>query len=292
MNMRTLAPPPLRPYQEADVARIRAAYAAGARRVCFHLPTGGGKNVVFTYILAAAAAKGARVVILAHRIEILDQIVAALTLFGVPHGIIAAGCPETPDAPVQVASVFTLARRLGSIGVDIVIIDECHHAVAATWRCILEALPGARVLGVTATPERLDGKGLNDIFEALVTGPSVKELIAQGFLAPFTAFGPKAGPDLSGVGIAAGDYRIDQLAEIMSGSVVVRSAVSEYRRLCPGAPAIVFCVDISHSMAVARAFAEDGWRAAHLDGTTPRRLVRKLKLWPKGRYGVEFCSSG
>jgi DNA repair protein RadD len=265
------ARPVLRPYQEADVARLRAAFAAGTSRLCYQLPTGGGKTVVFIYILAAAAAKDSRVLVLAHRTEIIEQIVAALTLSGIPHGIIAAGCDETPAAPVQVASVFTLARRLGSIGAfDLVIIDECHHAVATTWRGILETLPGARVLGVIATPERLDGKGLNDVFEELSSGPSVKELIAQGFLAPFTAFGPKYGPDLSGIGVTAGDYRLDQLAEIMGQSVVIKSAVSEYRRLCPGAPAIAFCVDIAHSEAVAHAFSNDGWRAAHLDGTTPR----------------------
>jgi superfamily II DNA or RNA helicase len=273
--MKLLAPPPLRPYQEVDVARIRAGYAAGAIRICYQLPTGGGKTIIFCYILAAAVAKGARVIVLAHRIEILEQIVAALTLFGIPHGIIAAGYPETPDAPVQVASVFTLARRLGSIsafGFDFIVIDECHHAVASTWRCILAALPDARILGVSATPERLDGKGLNDIFEDLISGPSQKELIERGFLAPFTAFGPRTGtgPDLRGIGVAAGDYRIDQLAALMGTSVVISSAVSEYRRLCPGAPAIAFCVDIAHSQAVTRAFVDDGWRAAHLDGNTPR----------------------
>ncbi len=278
-----IAPPALRPYQEADVGRIRAAYAGGASRLCYQLPTGGGKTIVFAYILAAAAAKGARVLILAHRIEIIEQIAAALTSFGVRHGIVAAGHPETPAAAVQVASVFTLVRRLstlsscrrgrslGGIGsFDLVIIDECHHAVASTWRDIIAALRDARILGVSATPERLDGKGLDDIFEELIAGPSVKDLIGQGFLAPFTAFGPKTGPDLGGIGITAGDYRIDQLAAVMSGSVIVRSAVSEYRRLCPGVPAITFCVDIDHSQAVTRAFLADGWRAAHLDGTTPR----------------------
>jgi DNA repair protein RadD len=269
--------PTLRAYQQGDVDRLRQHYANGVARVCYQLPTGGGKTIVFCYIAAAAAAKGSRILVLAHRTEILEQIDRALTLFGVGHGIIAAGYPGAPHERVQIASVFTLAQRLDGIGTyDLVVVDECQHAVASTWVTILLALPGARLLGVSATPERLDGKGLDDIFEELVRGPTVRELIDLGYLAAFTAFGPKIGPDLGGIKIAAGDYRLDQLALRMADSVVVQSAVTEYRRLCPGAPAIAFCVDLDHSRQVAKAFSDDGWRAAHVEGATHRDERRDL----------------
>jgi DNA repair protein RadD len=269
--------PALRPYQQQGVDEIRAHFANGVGRVCYQLPTGGGKTVIFCYILAAAAAKGSRVLVLTHRVEILEQIDLTLNAFGIPHGIIAAGYPAAPNERVQIASVFTLALRLDRIShFDLVIIDECHHAAADTWRSILAALQGAWVLGVSATPERLDGKGLDDIFEELVKGPTVRELIDQEYLARYTAYGPKVGPDLNGVKVTAGDYRIDQLAELMADSVVIGSAVSEYRRLCPGAPAIAFCVDIAHSRQVAQAFCNDGWRAAHVDGNTHRDERRDL----------------
>jgi superfamily II DNA or RNA helicase len=159
--------PILRDYQQNGINDIRRRYAGGARRVLYQAPTGSGKTVLFAHVVAGAVERGKRVVILGHRQEIVDQISEALDALGVPHGIIAAGHPETPLLPVQVASVATLVRRLAQFqGADLLVIDECHHAVAGSWRKIIAALPNARILGVTATPERLDGQGLRDIFDA------------------------------------------------------------------------------------------------------------------------------
>jgi superfamily II DNA or RNA helicase len=165
--------------------------------------------------------------------------------------------------------VATLVRRLDRTAPpDLIVIDECHHAVAGFWRKSLSAWPQAKVLGVSATPERLDGKSLDDIFEELVLGPSIAELIEQEFLAPFTVFAPAKAPDLSGIRTRAGDYAVDQLAGAMSREVVIGGAVDEYARICPGVPAIAFCVDIMHSKMVAERFTARGYRAAHVDGTT------------------------
>jgi superfamily II DNA or RNA helicase len=263
--------PQLRPYQQNDVARLRQCFADGARRVLYQAPTGSGKTVLFSTIVAGAAARGNRVVILGHRQEIVDQISAALDELGVTHGIIAAGYDETPDAAVQVASVATLVRRLDRLAaVDLAVIDESHHAVAGTWRKITDALPQAKLLGVTATPQRLDGKGLSDIFDTLVIGPSIDELTEAGYLAPATCFAPERLPDLSRVHSRAGDFAIDELGEVMRAGVVIGSAVDEYQRLCAGVPAIAFCVDIKHSQLVAERFAARGYRAAHVDGDTDK----------------------
>src|SRR6516164_2761066 len=122
----------LRPYQEADLARIRAAYASGRRRVLYAAPTGSGKTRIFSTVVAGAAARGNRVTILGHRDEIVRQICDALTELGVAHGIIAAGYPELPEMPVQVASVATLVRRLHRLDPvpDLCVVDEAHHAAA------------------------------------------------------------------------------------------------------------------------------------------------------------------
>ena len=107
----------------------------------------------------------------------------ALAAEGLAYGIIAAGYPENASASVLVGMAQTFAHRSGRLDdVHFVIVDEAHHVVAATWRAILEQVPHARVLGVTATPERLDGKGLREAFDALMIGPTVKELIAGGWL--------------------------------------------------------------------------------------------------------------
>jgi DNA repair protein RadD len=268
--------PALRPYQEKGVAEIRQAFAGGARRVLYVAPTGSGKTVLFAYVVAGAVARGNSVVIVGHRQEIVDQIDGALDVLGVAHCIIAAGHPETPG-PVQVASAATLVRRLGNHAApDLLVLDEAHHAVAGTWEKIIAAAPEARILGCSATPERFDGKGLSDVFETMVLGPSTAELIGQGFLSRFTAFAPDRSPDLAGVRSRAGDYAIEQLSQAMSRRIVIGAAVDEYARRCAGAPAIVFAVDIAHSQLVAERFAERGYRAAHVDGDTPADERRSM----------------
>ena len=268
----------LRPYQQDDIERIRAAYASGAKRVLYQGPTGSGKTVLFAIIVAGAAARGNRVTILGHRDEIVRQITDALTELGVPHGIVAAGYPETPLLPVQVASVATLVRRLHHLDPppDLLVPDEAHHCAANTWRKIIAAVPQAKILGVTATPQRLDGKGLDDIYDELIIGPSVESLIQQGYLSPFTTYAPERRLDLSHVHTRAGDYALDELAETMSAGVIIEGAVDEYVRLCAGVPAIAFCVDIAHSELVTAAFAARGFRAAHVDGKTPAFERRAL----------------
>jgi superfamily II DNA or RNA helicase len=140
--------------------------------VLFVLATGGGKTIVFAFITMNAAAKGNSIILLAHRQEITDQISAALTAMGVVHGRIQPGHPMTTDL-VQVGMVQTVARRLGRLTEPaLLVIDEAHHAVAGTWSMIAAAWPDAKILGVTATPERLDGVGLREAFDEIVIGPT------------------------------------------------------------------------------------------------------------------------
>src|SRR6516164_3949750 len=214
----------LRPYQERDVGELRQRFGRGVRRVCYQAPTGSGKTVLFAFIVAGAMARGNRTVIIGHRDEIVRQVSAALVELDVAHGIIAAGYERT-KAPVQVANVATLVRRLEEVEApDLIVVDEAHHSVAGMWRKILAHWPAAKVLGVTATPERLDGKGLDDVFDELVIGPTVAELIAGTFLSPFTTFAPARSPDLSGVRSRAGDYAVDQLSAAMSKGIIVDGA--------------------------------------------------------------------
>ena len=270
----------LRAYQRADLDCIIAAFNEGVRRILYTLPTGGGKTVIFTDLAREVDAAGLGVIILTHRDELMQQASQALQRLGVLHGVIAAGGAAPTRHRVQVASVFTLVRRLDWLAGHsprLVIVDEAHHAAASTWKRIMAALPEeADILGVTATPRRLDGKPLDDHFDRLICGPSIAKLIDDEWLAPCTVFTPPRGPDLSKVKIRAGDYAVDQLAEVMGRRVVISGAVKEYERLCPGKPAIAFCVDIDHSERVARAFAARGWRAAHVDGETPTRHRREL----------------
>ena len=190
--------PTLWPFQSELLDDVRANFKI-ARRVCMVSPTGSGKTVMFSSIVDSAMRRGRRCLILAHRAELIDQIDQALINLGVPHGVIAPGYPSTPE-PVQVASIQSLVRRLDKHNdFDLVIVDECHHATARTWRAVIDAMPKAKVLGVTATPERADGAGLGDVFEVMVEGPKTAWLIENGSLVPYVAYAPTEAPDLSNI---------------------------------------------------------------------------------------------
>jgi superfamily II DNA or RNA helicase len=264
----------LYPFQTDCVNRLRAAFQAGMRKVLFVLPTGGGKTIVFSHIAEQAMRLGRRTLTLVHRQELIEQTVKALARFGIECGVIAAGYEPRPS-DVQVASVMTAVRREVD-EFDLVIVDEAHHAVAGSWRHVLDQLPSAPVLGVTATPERLDGRGLGDVFDEMVIGPSTAELTKLGYLAPAAVYAPSKGPDLSGINIVAGDYNQAQLEKRMLTQELVGDAVTQYRRRADGLPAIAFCVGIRHSRAVCEEFISAGYRAAHVDGETPNDERRDI----------------
>jgi len=265
----------LRSYQAELVAGIRAAFAAGRRAPLAVAPTGAGKTVIFSYVAHGAAAKGRTVVVLVHRRELIRQASRKLTETGVPHGIIAPGHTPTRDL-VQVASVQTLGRRLGDPryqAPDLIIIDEAHHAVAGQWATVAAAYPNARLLGVTATPQRMDGLGLGisagGPFDEMVLGPTVADLIAGGYLTPTRVFAPAEAPDLRGIKTRGGDYETGALADAMSKPQVVGCAVGHYQHHAAGLPAILFSPSVAHAEATAEAFRAAGVRAVAASGSTP-----------------------
>jgi superfamily II DNA or RNA helicase len=193
-------------------------------------PTGSGKTVLFSYITSQVLKRGARVVIVAHRREILDQISGTLSKVSVPHGFIQAGKPMSKQ-PAMVASIQTLGRRLDQVTTpDLVIIDEAHHSVSKSYVEMFARWPEAKFIGVTATPERLDGKGLGAMFDRMVMGPSVQWLIDNGFLAKPVYYAPKHTPDLSSVSKVAGDFDRAETDEIIDTPRITGDAVTHYRK--------------------------------------------------------------
>ena len=166
----------LRDYQLQLLADLRAALKAH-RRVCAVMPTGAGKGQTIGAIVQGAARKGRKVLVLAHRAELIEQLTGTVRAWGLESDVISPG-RALQGQQVAVGSVQTVARRLGRLPVpDLIIQDEAHHLVAGNvWGRIIEAWPSAHLIGKTATPERLDGKGLGveagGYFEALVLGPS------------------------------------------------------------------------------------------------------------------------
>lgn len=262
----------LRPYQQQAINDLRAAFRNGAKAPLLVAPTGAGKTVIFSAIAAATAAKGRNGLILVHRRELVTQASRKLTDAGVAHGIIAAGM-DGANASIQVASVQTLIRRLQKITTppDLIIIDEAHHAAAGSWQVIINNWPDVPLIGVTATPCRLDGKGLGNVFDTLIEGPSVQMLTSAGYLSPARIYAPPMVADLSGLKRRAGDYAIDQAADAMTRPTVTGDAIKHYRTLAGDQQAIAFCCSVNHAESVRDSFATAGINSELLLGNTSDR---------------------
>jgi superfamily II DNA or RNA helicase len=265
----------LRDYQTGGIADVRAAIRAGHRRIVLVVPVGGGKTTMASEIIRLATERGRRCLFIAHRRELIDQAVARLARFGIVAGIIQAGRPRM-EAPVQVASIDTLVNR-ENVPADIVIADECQHARAGRWTTTLARYPNAILLGLTATPFRLDGKGLGFIFDKIVAPVTVRELIRRGVILEPRVFGPDIAAELKGVHTVAGEFNQRELGERMNQRRLVGNIVEHWMEAAgPGSAGgvkrtIVFAVNVEHSQAIIERFREAGIAAEHVDAKTPNR---------------------
>jgi superfamily II DNA or RNA helicase len=244
-------------------------------------------TVTFSFVVQNAVRKGTRVVIIAHRREIVCQISKALTDIGVEHGIVAPGFRGT-SALVQVAMVQTLVKRLGAIPTPgLLVIDECHHAAAGSWLKIMEAWKGCKVLGVTATPIRLDKKGLGVAFDDMVCGPTTNELIERGALAPYLYFAPPSDVDMTGLRVVSGDWEAEASDHAVIQSRALGDAVEHYKKYLIGRPALAFCASVAGAEEIAAYFTQAGIPAMSVDGgmKTAER-VRRLKMLEDGELMI------
>jgi DNA repair protein RadD len=241
----------LREYQERAISDLRSQYAAGKRAPVLVLPTGAGKTVIASSIIRQATQRNRKVLFLVHRTELLSQSVSKLENAGVANlRIIRAGQDLGSQlAPVTVASIPTLTRfdvtRMPKA--DLVVFDECHHVVAKTWARIADAYSASSLLGMTATPQRADGKPLGDVFDSIVIGATVRELTDLGHLVPCRVWAPQTLPG--------------------NGEIAVDPA-DAYRQHGSGRRAVIFCVTVEHAEKVAAAI---GSLAAVVHGAMPGR---------------------
>lgn len=235
----------LRDYQVRAIDLVRGEYRRGRRAVLLVLPTGAGKTATASQLIAWAVARGRRCLFLVHRREIVLDTHRRLVAAGVACGVVMSG-EASVDAPVQVCSVQTLTAREQHPPADLLVWDEAHHCAAETYREIRAQYPSAWHLGLTATPERSDGAPLGDAFEALVAPISVAELVEAGHLAPIDVVAPPT--------------RLQ--------SAIGATPADAWREHGGGRPAVIFTGTIAESRECVAAIGE---RAAHIDGSTPRR---------------------
>ena len=226
-----------------------------------------------------------------HRRELVRQAIDTLAE-AVPHvevGVEAAGWPSKPWAPLQVGSVQSMVRRdwLADLDFDIVIFDEVHHARATTWEKVMAFFPDAKRIGLTATPQRLDGRGLGEHFDAMISGPEIPELVRLGFLAPTRTLSVPVGFNLEALRKDShGEFRQSDVYEQVTGPITA-AAADAYLTHCRGKKAIFFGVHREHSRQVARELRERGVRAEHVDGDdTPERRDRVMKAFKTGKIEV------
>lgn len=255
----------LRTYQTRAIEEVRAQYQAGRRAPVLILPTGAGKTVVASEVIRLSISRGNRVLFLVHRAELLSQSVAKLERAGVTNlQIIQAGHTlGSPSAPVTVASIPTLVRRASPPSAQLVVIDEAHHTPAKTWAALAAAYADSLILGLTATPERADGKALGDIFDSIVVGATVRELTDLGHLVPCRVFAPP---------------------QTLEAKHVAQSPIDAYRRHADGERAVIFCVTVEHAQRVAEEMNAAGVRTAVVHGAMAKaERARTLANLDAGR---------
>ena len=262
------------PHQQKAIAEAYESFRAGNTRVLVQMPTGAGKSATLGKIVKDGSDRGRRVFVVAHTEDLTAQLLGTLRRYEIYAGLIQSGHPAI-DAQVQVCSVKTLANRLNWFEErepNLIVIDEAHHAVAATYLKVCAAFPSAKLLGFTATPCRTDGKGLGDLFQSLISGPQIHELVRDGFLVePRYLVGQSVIGDSLVPVTSSGKEDLKKLDAIVREVNLDGDLVLERQRLAADLQTIVFCLDRFHGKRVLQKYLEAGVKADYVDGETKNR---------------------
>lgn len=280
-----------RPYQQEVIDKLKNSYRAKHKHPLIVMPTGAGKACVLGFVAENATAKKNSTLIIAHRQELIFQLSLTLCNFGLEHQIIASSKTVSAikmaqyksfgrvfwkhDALLAVGSVQTVVRRLDKLTIHpkLIIIDEQHHLIEGNqWGQIFDQFPNALGLGLTATPQRTDGKGLGRGFggynDDLIEGPQMSWLIEQGFLSPYKIYTTSKQWDVSTVKKKRnGEFDEKALQEVADKPSIVGDAISHYRKVANGLKGVCYCVSIEHSKHVTAMFNANGIPAGHIDGS-------------------------
>lgn len=287
----------LRDYQDKAVCDMRTALKSH-RSILFRGPTGCGKTVIASYMAQQATSRRKRVIFGVHRIELALQTAKTFDQFGIKYGFIASGMPVNPFAMAQIASADTLRNRHEALkGCALFVPDEAHLWASKTRSGLIQAAieQGAHVVGLSATPQRLDGKPL-DMFETIVEGPSEASLITSGALSEYRAFAPHR-PDLSGLHTRAGDYVTGELEDRFDKPAIHGDAIESWRKHAAGKRTMVFAISRAHGQHVTEAYNSAGISAVYIDGTTPHSERRaRIAAFADGRamilVSIALCIEG
>ena len=281
----------LRPYQQKAKEQIFTAWDE-CNDVMFQMPTGTGKTRLFTSIISDVRAWGVRnnvstkILIIAHRIELIEQISQSLSKYKVGHGIIAGGVPRDLQYTVQVASIQTISHHnnrdlANALNVNFIIIDEAHHCIANSYRKLWEMYPEAKKLGVTATPWRMNNSGFTNIFDQIIVSQSVKEFINEGWLSSYSYYSidykssiRKEIDSINEFDIE-GDYKVSALEDKIDTLRIRAQLLKSYLKFAKGKKGIIYSISRKHSDHICDEYRNAGVNVVRIDSQTPKS-ERKL----------------
>ena len=293
-NAATPAPVTLRPYQAESIAAIEAEWRKGHRRTLLVLPTGCGKTIVFCKLTENRVRAGERVLILAHRGELLQQAADKLLKATGLRCAVEKAEESCLDSwyRVTVGSVQSLMRekRLSQFPPDYfgtIVIDEAHHVLSDGYQRVLEHFPRAQVLGVTATPDRGDMRNLGSVFESLAYEYTLPRAIREGYLSPIKAQTIPLDLDLRNVGVSGGDFKAGELGSALDP--YLEQIAEEMAAVCMERKTVVFLPLIQTSRKFRDVLNQRGFRAAEVNGESADR-AEVLAAFDRGEYNV-LCNS-
>lgn len=263
------------PHQTDLRSKLRVALRSSSSVLAFS-PTGSGKTHLAAMLISLLLKAGKKVIFCVHRDALIKQTAETFRDHGIPFSYIASGYHFNPLHVCYIASIPTLQKRLGKIKADYVFVDEAHLSASSGWAKTINHYKdvGAKIIGLTGSPERLDGKPLGDVWDAMVEGPSTRYLIENGFLSRYKAFAP-AGIDMSGVRVRGGDYVSADLDALMEGKAIMANAVMHWRKYANDLRTIAFCVSVKRAEQLAEEFRQEGIESVAISGETPTPFRNK-----------------
>lgn len=277
--------------QQEFVTNLRRSLSSGNRSVLGVASPAFGKTVVAAHITESAASRGKSVWFVVHRKNLLRQTSKSFWGAGIQHGLITSGKSKS-RLPVQVGTIGTVYARMNKGELEppgVLFIDEAHLSQGNMFATVIRWCRdnGTIVIGLTGTPQRLDGKPLGDLFEDMIEARSTSWLIQQGRLSDYEIYTTNVVPDLSGVRKSGNDHNREDLAEAMSDGTIVGDAVSHYQQYANGLRAVCYCCNVKHSKLTAKAFNDAGIPAVHVDAdTTEKELKDACEGLADRRYQV------
>lgn len=284
----------LRPYQAEAKAAVFEQWDKGAFKTLLVLPTGCGKTIVFAKVAEDCVRQGYRVLILAHRGELLEQAADKIkksTNLGCATEKAEQTCLGSWFR-ITVGSVQSMQRekRLSQFSenyFNVIIIDEAHHCISDGYQKVLQHFPSAKVLGVTATPDRGDMRNLGEFFESLAYEYTLPKAIREGYLSPIKAMTIPLQLDLSGVSIQSGDFKAGDIATALDP--YLHQIADEMMKYCRDRKTVVFLPLVKTSQKFKEILNEKGFKAAEVNGESKDR-AEVLEAFDKGEYNV-LCNS-